>query len=424
MQRREFIGSITAGLAAISILPETVAAADTMEELHRDIDANGDEGIWPRIRREFMLRPGLTHLNCGSLGACPRFIVDGVARFMRELEQDPVDQNWGPLGRAAEIVRTHAAEFIGAAADEVAITRNTTEGMNAIASGLRLTAGDEVLTTNHEHAGGSSCWEHLADREGVRIVQIKLPVPVQSAAQFMALVEKHLTPRTRVCSFCHVDTFTGMRLPISEISELIRTRDVLLVCDGAQAPGMLDVDVKKLGVDAYASSSHKWMLAPKGSGLLYIRKEAQDRIRPMALRSGFGVYTGSTGTQNIPQILGHGLAMDFHNAIGRSRVEARCRDLCAGLRERLDKIEWLEPITPEAETLRSAMVTFKLSRGSSQDLVNRLRAKHSIVVKAVPPTHVVDPAVASENYNAIRVSTHVFNSDEEIAGLAGVLERL
>ncbi len=421
MQRREFMQSIAASIAALGVLPQAAhAATNALDRLRRQI-GTADDALWQTIRKSFIIKPGLTHLNCGSLGACPQLVVDGVAQFMRELEQDPVHQTWGPLGRAAEIVRAQAAAFIGAAPDEVAITNSTTAGMNAIASGLRLEPGDEILTTNHEHHGGLSCWEFLARRDGVRIVQIKMPVPLTHADLFLSLVEKHLTPRTRVCSFCHIDTLTGAQLPIQAIAKLLRARKILLVCDGAQAPGMLKVNVKQLGVDAYASSSHKWMLAPKGSGLLYIRAATQDRIQPIDLRSGFGVYTGSTGTRNIPQILGHGLAMDFHNTIGRANVEARCRELCAGVRKALAKFDWLESITPEPPTLTSAIVSFKLLRGSSNLLVNELRARHNIAIKGLPPTHSVDPSVPSENYNAIRISTHVFNDEADIARLAEAL---
>ena len=212
--------------------------------------------------------------------------------------------------------------------------------MNAVAQGLSksLRPGDEILTTSHEHPGGSVCWEYLAKTQGVKIIQIPMPAPVSDRAQILRLVSDHITPRTRVCSFSHVETITGLQMPLAEIAAITRPREILLVCDGAQAPGMLRIDVKALGVDTYASSSHKWMLAPKGSGLLYIRKEAQERIQPLVLSTGYNAYTAASGTRNVAQILGHGLTMDFHNAIGRDRVEARCRALSNHLRRRLGEI--------------------------------------------------------------------------------------
>ena len=122
-----------------------------------------------------MLRPGLTHLNCGSLGATPRGIIDAVCGYMRELESDPVGNEWGPMGSRMEEVRSKAAEFLGAEKDEVALTRNTTEGMNTVASGIRLKKGEEILTTHHEHPGGLICWEHQAKHTGAKIVKIRMP---------------------------------------------------------------------------------------------------------------------------------------------------------------------------------------------------------------------------------------------------------
>jgi len=422
MRRRDFTKTLAAGLVAAGFLPRSAqAAGDALESFARTLGSPGSARYWARIRRQFLLDPGLIHLNCGSLGSTPRLVLDAVAGFMRELERHPVHREWGPMGRMAEEVRAGAAAFIGADADEVAITRNTTEGMNTVASGLRLKAGDEILTTNHEHPGGMSCWQHLAEREGAKIVQVKMPLPPRDKAEILERIADKITPRTRVCSVSHVETITGLRMPIADIAKLVQPRGILLVCDGAQAPGMLDVNVKELDVDTYASSSHKWMLAPKGSGLLYIRKEARDRIKPMALRAGMGVYSASSGTRNIPHILGHGIAMDFHNTIGRDRVEARCLDLCSRVRQQLETIAWLEPLTPDLPGLSSGMITCLLKKGTSENLVQELETRHSIVAKRVPPTLVVDNSIESEDYNAIRFSTHVFNGEEEVERVVAVL---
>ncbi len=398
------------------------AAKTALESLEADLAETDEARRWKLIRDSVTLDPGLVHLNTGSLGAMPRQVQEGLTGFVRELERHPVSKTWGEMGKLAELVRTQAAGFIGAERDEVAITGNTTEGMNMVASGLKLKPGDEVLTTNHEHAGGLSCWEYLAQHNGVRIVQIKMPVPLRDKAQFLELVERHITDRTRVCSLCHVDTLTGMRLPLREISEILRPRDILLICDGAQGPGMLNVNVKALGVDTYASSSHKWMLAPKGSGLLYIRKEVQNRVQPIGLHAGFGVYSASSGTRNIPHILAHGLAMDFHNAIGRDKVERRCRELSGHLRGRLQRLKWLELITPPEDALASGMVTFRLKKGNSAKLVHKLEAERRIVLKAVPQTRVVDARLQSEDYNSIRFSTHIYNAEMELERLVEALK--
>jgi selenocysteine lyase/cysteine desulfurase len=415
---------VAAALVTAGFAPRVSrAAADALRTLQDDLRSAADgPRLWSRVREEFLLGAGIAHLNSGTLGATPRFVVDAVAGYMRELETDPVHQVFGPMGQAMEAVAAQAAAFLGADKGEVAITRNTTEGMNMVAAGLALRAGDEILTTNHEHSGGLSCWQYLAERQGVRIVQLKVPTPPQDKAAILQLIADRLTRRTRVCSVSHVETITGLQMPLADIAALVHKRGVLLVCDGAQAAGMLKVDVPALGVDTYATSAHKWMLAPKGSGLLYIRRAVQDRVRPIALREGYGVYSGSAGTRNVPHILGLGVALDFHTTLGRERIEARCRRLSSLLRERLKGVPALRMLSAEAPELSSAMFTMAVGRGRVADLVNRLFAERKIVVKLVPPTLVVDSALASEDYNALRFSTHIFNDENEVDRLAEALK--
>jgi len=415
VKRRTFFRTLGAGLAVYPGMAVAVALADeSLRRLRDDLKTAHDEAaLWSRVRVEFALNPSLVHLNTGTLGATPRKVIDAISAWMYKIECDPASNVFGALGGRMEEVRAKGAEFLGARLDEIALTENTTSGMNAVAQGLSksLRPGDEILTTSHEHPGGSVCWEYLAKTQGVKIIQIPMPAPVSDRAQILQLVSDHITPRTRVCSFSHVETITGLQMPLAEIAAITRPREILLVCDGAQAPGMLRIDVKALGVDTYASSSHKWMLAPKGSGLFYIRKEAQERIQPLVLSTGYNAYTAASGTRNVAQILGHGLTMDFHNAIGRDRVEARCRALSNHLRRRLGEISALRLLTPTQDELSSGIVTFALRTGKNQQIYERLHSEHDIVVKVVP----------KPEYNALRFSTHVYNREEDLDRTADVL---
>jgi len=408
MRRRTFVKGVTAAPAGwIALAGYGLEAQERLAQLRDDLHGMQEDSLlWSRVRQEFLFNPGLVHLNTGTIGATPRPVIDAVAAWMYQLEGDPASNVFGPLGARMEDVRAKAADFLGCRLEEIVLTDNTTTGMNAVAQGIGrlLRPGDEVLTTNHEHPGGSLCWEYLAKHQAVEIVQIPMPAPVKDKGQILQLVQDHLTPRTRVCSFSHVETITGLQMPLADIAALTQPRDILLVCDGAQAPGMLKIDLKALRVDAYASSSHKWMLAPKGSGLLYIRKEVQDRIQPMLLSTGYTAYSTASGTRNVPQILGHGLTIDFHNAIGRDRVEARCRSLCAHLRKRLCDVSALRLLTPTHDELSGGIVSFALTKGSNQQVYERLHKDHDIVVKVVP----------KPEYNALRFSTHIYNREEDL----------
>ena len=432
MERRNFVKGLAAAVATAQLLPEIADALEQqVERLRADAGAAVDDAkLWRRVRQEFTLNPGLVHFNTGSVGATPRMVVDAMASYMREMEADPYHNEWGGLGAGQEAVREKAAEFIGATLDEVTLTRNTTEGMNLIATGLKLKKGDEILTTNHEHGGGMVCWQHLAKHHGIKMRYLEMPNPVTDKAQILERVERQISKRTRVCSFSHVDTITGLQMPLADIAAITRPKDILFVCDGAQGPGMLDVNVKSLDVDTYASSSHKWMLAPKGTGLLYIRKEVQDRVQPVMLYSGYGVYSGSSGTRNVPQILGHGVAMDFHNAIGRPRIEARCRTLMRLVRKHLRDIPALTLLTPEQEELSSGVVTFALDpvKGDRGEIVTRFWNEHNMILKPaqgtyayVPEQHIAGP---HPHYNPIRISTHIFNSEEEVEKMAELMRQM
>lgn len=407
MRRRSFVR----GLAAAATVPWLPDARASLADFSRDLARiEDDAAFWRTVRSQFLLRPGLSHMNCATIGATPRPVVSTFVSHLWETEGDPQEQVFGAPHLRMDDVRAHAAAFLGASPDEVVLTRNTTEGMNAVAQGMDLRPGDQILTTNHEHPGGSICWEHLARRSGAEIVKIEMPPAVGSAEEVVALVEAHLTPRTRVCSFSHVCTITGLVMPLAAIAEVTRPRGVLLVCDGAQAPGQLAVDVHALGVDSYASSSHKWLLAPKGTGLLYIRQGAQDRIRPMCLESGYGAYTGSFGTRNVAMVLAHGAAMNFHDAIGRDRVEGRCRELRRRLRAGLEDMPGLRILTPTDEALCAGIVTISLDRGDYREARRILYDEHDIVLKN-----------GKAEYNAIRISTHIFNSEADVDRLLDAL---
>ncbi|MBT6629701.1 MAG: aminotransferase class V-fold PLP-dependent enzyme, partial [Gemmatimonadetes bacterium] len=402
MERRSFFKGLLASGLVLPLLPKAGrAGGDPVELLADDLQKfpTSDPSFWQRVRSEFQMRDGVVHMNNGSIGASPRVVTDSILQALTKLEADPYHNTWGGLGAGMEDVRQHAADFIGADLNEVSLVRNCTEGMNNIASGLDLEPGDEILTTNHEHGGGMSCWQYLRQYRGIKVNYLKMPNPVQDKAQLLRVIEQHLTPRTRVASFMHVDTITGLQMPMADIAAITRPRDILLVCDGAQTPGMLDIDVRALGVDAFASSSHKWLLAPKGTGLLYIRKQVQDRIHPLSLMKGYTAYSGSGGTRDVAGILGHGTAIDFHNAIGKARIEARCRQLSMRVREHLRQIPRLRLLTPEQEELSSGMVTFAVDGVKNSEVHKKLWEDYGIAAKVAQGTYVYTEVAAQLGEN-------------------------
>jgi len=399
-KRRSFIKKSLAGLAGLISYPMLAESSSTnnFSELLKN-DTGSD--IFSLVRKQLLINENMVYMNTGSLGPSPRLVIDKVSEVVHQLERNPVSENWGPLGKQMEVVRENAANFINAQVDEVILTRNTTEGLSMVGSTLKLKKGDEILTTNHEHGGGEVGLEYLADRTGAVIKKIEMPMPAQSKEQIVELIRANITRKTKVILLSHVVTITGLRMPIEEVSQITREQDILFVVDGAQAPGMLAIDVKKLGADVYATSGHKWLMAPKETGIVYIRKEVQDRIKPVFTASGYGSYSASSGTRNVANIIGLGEAISWHELIGKQEIEERILELSAYCRESLLKIDGLEIISPSDRGLSSALVSVRLLNSTNADIYKLLKDKN-IIVKLLP------------KYNALRFSTHMFNSFEDI----------
>ena len=251
---------------------------------------------------EYGLHPGLVYLNTASLGPTPRTVLDRTLSAWAELEQNPVRMAYGDgaVHVATDSVRERAAAFLGCDADELLVTRSTTDAMNTLAQAVRLIRGDRVLTTNMEHEGGSNGWRYRTRRDGV-VLDVVPVSPVESDQA--ALVQRFadaITPATRVISVSHVIASTGLRMPVAEIAALARDRGVLCVVDGAQAVGEMEVDVRTIGCHAYATCGHKWLLGPKGTGLLFISREAGEAIEPIERQDGRRFVAGSTGMGSLP----------------------------------------------------------------------------------------------------------------------------
>jgi selenocysteine lyase/cysteine desulfurase len=387
-RRREF-------LAALSAVPLTAAGWPTL--LH---ERSGQS-------EEYLIAPGLVYLNTASLGPCSRRVLEETQRAWRALETNPVVMGYaeGATLVAAERVRQKAATLLGCQTDEIVLTRSTTDGMNAVAQGLRLSSGDRVLTTNQEHEGGSFCWSYLAKYQGVGLDTIELPVSEHHADRIVQQFAAALTPRTKVISVSHILSSTGLRMPIAEISALARSRDILCVVDGAQAAGGVDVSVKALGCHVYATSGHKWLMGPKGTGLLYLAKGTEERIRPMQFDDGRSYYNHSTGVGNLPGMIGLGVALDALQAEGLASVERHNLTLRNRIYEQLAQLPKLDVVSAPPGIMASQLVTFTLpSQIDSQLLGRRLHEKHGVVVKVVPKRWL----------NGIRLSPHIFNSERDI----------
>ncbi len=375
------------------------------------LETSSDDDLFRMVRKQLLVPENRIYLNTGSLGPSPVAVVDTVHGLMRQLEMNPVGENWGPLGNQMESVRKKVADFIHADVEEVLLTRNTTEGLSLIGQSLNLGKGDEMLTTTDEHGGGEVGFDYLAARKGAIFRKFDMPLPAMSREEVVQAVEKNITAKTKLIMLSHINTSSGMLMPFEEISRITQAKGIYLISDGAQAPGLTPVDVKALGVDAYAASGHKWMLGPKETGFLYLKKSFQDKVQPVFSSSGFATYTASSGTRNVATISGLGAAIDWINLIGMQRIQQRCletRNYCLG---QLKNLAGLRIISPEVASLSTGIVSFSLEKAKNADIFNKLKDQ-DIIVKLL------------SKHNAIRISCHMFVSREDIDAFIKALKPL
>lgn len=392
--RRGFLG--TFGLATLATLSPASAGAARVDGA------------------DYLLEAGLVYLNTGSVGPASRAVLDRTIEAWRELETNPVGMVYGngASHRATDVVRERAAALLGCTADELLVTRSTTEAMNSVATGIRWASGDRVLTTDQEHDGGSLGWRHVARRHGVAIDRIAIATTDHDPARLVDRLAAALTPQTRVISVSHVITTTGLRMPIREISALARSRGVLCVVDGAQAVGHVAIDVRALGCDAYAACGHKWLLGPKGTGLLYIRKEAEDRIQPVQREDGRRFVAHSTGIGSLPLIAGLGAAIEAAQAVGVANIEGRIMALRARAYAGMQAIPALTMASPPPGPLGTGLVAARVPDAHPADaLRDRLRDRHRVIVKMVE----------KQWFNGIRLSPHVFNTEADVDAAVAAL---
>ncbi|MBL7863268.1 MAG: aminotransferase class V-fold PLP-dependent enzyme [Cyclobacteriaceae bacterium] len=363
------------------------------------------------IRSQLLVPEGKIYLNTGSLGPSPRAVLDTVVNAMWTLEKDPVSENWGRLGTEMEGVRKKVGDFIHAEPSEVLLTRNTTEGLNLICQVLPLEKDDEIITTTLEHGGGEVGLEFLELTKGARIKKVTLPLPPEREDEIVSAVVNAMTPRTKLVMLSHVNTVTGMVMPLAEIAKVTSARGIFLMVDGAQAPGLIPIDVKAIGADAYASSGHKWLLGPKETGFLYIRKGFPSRVPPVFTLSGLDAYSKSSGTRNVATMMGLGAAIDWHTALNPAQSAAYCMDLRKYCDAGLRKMNGLRMLSPENPKLATGIVSFELNNVKNTDVYASLREKN-IIVKVLP------------QHNAIRISCHIFVSKANIDGLLKALQPL
>jgi len=414
MNRRRFL-EYFAGVSAMSVVTLNKLNAEiyaSIANLNDNLFQEGspDGKYWEAISKHFLFQDDLIMMNNGTLGPMPEPVFNALMKYFKVQATNPYDcYNFFPTLKGE--VRNKLSKFIGASPDEVAINRNTTEGMNLIAGGLDLKEGDEVLITSMEHPGGYYPWKMKEKRQGIKVIEVPIGAPPKNVDEIIGAFEKQITERTKVISISHTVFITGLIFPLQEISELAHSRGILVAADSAHGFGMLNVNVNDLGIDLWASSPYKWGGAPTGCGVLYVKKEAQDKIWPTIASSGWDNSESASrfetlGQRADPLFFALDEAMNFQNSIGRERIERRIKTLAKHLKDGLKSIPKVRLHTSMDPYLSAGLTAFSVEGVEPETIVNYLREKYNIVIRTIGRD--------SDGTRGVRVSTHIYISTNHV----------
>jgi isopenicillin-N epimerase len=372
-----------------------------------------DDQAWAGVRAQFATAPGLAYMNNASLGMPPALVVEAVAAGYGRISEEPLHGKHDLQEAIADEVMPGLSSLFGAIPSEMSLTRNATEALHLQALGLKLGRGDEVLITTQEHPAGSRPWQLRAARDGVRVTEVFIPSPLPPPEEVVELVESAVGRTTRAIAFCHV-TRGGHRYPVVDLCAMARRRGLLSLVDGAQAVGQFPIDLRELGCDAYSASLHKWMLGPVGTGFMFVREAAREQIvttfAPDATPASPQHAPG--GTADFPVRAAIASSLDFVNMLGLDRVEARCRYLSDYLKGRLGELADVVPLSGHRDWSAPGQTIFEkvgLDAVAAVPLMEEVAAAH------------IDEH-QRDGHNAIRVSTHVYNTTAEIDRLVDALK--
>lgn len=383
---------------------------------------------WASARARMMLDPEVANLNTGSFGPLPRPVFDRVTQLRTRLAEEPMDFL---LRRVPDLLwraRERLAAHLETDPRRLIFTTNVTASINLVASSLPLSAPGEILLTDHEYGAMHWCWERAARRLGLTLRTFALPTRASAPEEIVASAVAAMTPRTRLFFFSHVLSPTGLILPARRLCEEARARGILTVVDGAHSLSFVPLNLAEIPFDFYGGNCHKWLLAPTGSGFLVLGSGSEDRLQPLQVSWGYHTSAtaldqrdefGSTprirrlefeGTRDVCPWLAVPEAIAFQQDLGFDRIRQRQRELSSLVRQ---KLNWLPSATPDHPDLSGAMTAYELR---PEVEVRRLREFLWNARVEVPIFERCDRLL-------LRVSTHFYNTEEELARLADVLPK-
>lgn len=429
--RRTFLQGLLAGAA---LLPSSLTAASRTADRSPGSRAVGigsrpspppvpdpraprDEAFWQEFRAQFAFREDRVPMNAANLCPSPRAVAEEVARLTHEIDVDCSFQNRDRFGGMLEASRSALARHFGVDTDEIALVRNTSEANNIVNAGLDLSPGDEVVLWDQNHPTNNVAWDVRAARYGIRVRRVSVPERPGSPDELADAFISAFTPRTRVVAFSHISNVSGIRLPVRAITDAAHARAIHVHVDGAQSAGAGVVNLRELGCDSYATSSHKWLMGPKEAGVLYVRRDRIPDIWPAVVAPGWGNDADpdvvgarkfeSLGQRDDACLAAMATTAEMHARLGPEAVEARVTELATALKDGARELG-LPLVTPREPALSGGVVIVRTT-GAGAPLFERLYREFGI---AGAPT------------GGLRLSPHVYNTLDHVERAVAALEAM
>ncbi len=411
--RRDFLAR-AAGIAVAlpGFRPDAIARAFGTRRATAGLTADtlaDDEEYWSEIQRAFDADRTMVNLNNGGVCPTPSHVLEAMIRDLRFSNELPAHHMWAVLEPRIESVRRDVARDFGCDPEELAITRNASEALETMILGIDLEPGDEVLVTNQNYGRMLTTWDQRVRREGIVLTKVSFPVPPPSQDALVEIFRQAITPRTRVIEVTHITNLTGQIFPVREITEMARARGIKVFVDGAHAYAHFPFTRDALGVDYYGTSLHKWLLAPIGTGFLYVRKEMQSALWPMmaapaTMDNNIRKYE-EIGTHPAANHNAISAALAFHRGIGADRKIARLRYLRdRWARRLLAASDRVRVPTPLDQPHAGAIALLQVEGLDASALQAWLLEKHKILTVAI--NH--------PEFSGIRVTPNVYTTLDEI----------
>jgi isopenicillin-N epimerase len=422
--RRAFLANAgrTVALAA-AVVPSIRALAADLQTAGRrtssvPAEAARDEDYWALIQQAFSGGRGIMNLNNGGVSPSPRIVTEAFVRYTWQQEDATAYTMWQILEPQSETVRAELARVFGCSAEEIAITRNASESLEILLFGFDLQRGDEILTSTHDYPRMLTTLRQREQREGIVLKTVKIPIAPRDPAEITRAFEQGITAKTRLILVSHVVNITGQIVPVRQIVELGRARGIETIVDGAHSFAHFPFTRDELQCDYFGTSLHKWLFAPKGTGMLYVRRDKISRLWPLmaaeSKQAGDIRKFEEIGTHSAAMRLAIGEALLFHAGLGAERKAARLRFLSRYWMNRLRDIPRVRFHTSFDDAQSCGIGTVEIDGIDPGALASHLMAAHKILVSPI----------AHEEFRGIRITPSVYTTLGELDRFGDVMEKI